>query len=248
VIDEILPAPVASAWTTEECIEVPLYDEELLALGDAVDKRRREFVTGRACARQALARLGFHPCSVPGGPGGAPVWPQGVVGSITHCRGYVACAVASREMLGAVGIDAEPHEPLNGEILPEIVTPAENRRLTDLSAAWPDVHWDRVWFSAKEAVYKAWFPLTGRWLGFHDAEVTLDGTTGRFVAQLLVPGARINDESIGSFSGRWLVRHSLALTAVVVPLTSADDLSVEAHRRPGRQLTGFAHSTGHKIG
>jgi 4'-phosphopantetheinyl transferase EntD len=125
-----------------------------------------------------------------------------------------------------VGIDAEPHEPLHGKILPEIVTPAENRRVTDLSAAWPDVHWDRVWLSAKEAVYKSWFALTRRWLGFHDAEVTLDGANGRFVAQLLVPGARINGESISSFSGRWLVRDSLTLTAVVVPHTSAHDLSV----------------------
>jgi 4'-phosphopantetheinyl transferase EntD len=226
VIDEILPASVASAWTTEEWIEVPLYDEELLALGRAVGKRRREFVTGRACARQALMRLGSHPSSVPSGPRGAPVWPQGVVGSITHCRGYVACAVASREILAAVGIDAEPHEPLNRGILPDIVAPAENRRVSDLSAAWPDVHWDSVWFSAKEAVYKAWFPLTGRWLGFHDAEVTLDGANGRFVARLLVPGARIDGEPISSFSGRWLVRDSLTLTAVVVPHTSAHDLSV----------------------
>jgi 4'-phosphopantetheinyl transferase EntD len=134
--------------------------------------------------------------------------------------------VASREILAAVGIDAEPHEPLNRGILPDIVAPAENRRVTDLSAAWPDVHWDSVWFSAKEAVYKAWFPLTGRWLGFHDAEVTLDGANGRFVAQLLVPGARINGEPISSFSGRWLIRDSLTLTAVVVPHTSAHDLSV----------------------
>jgi 4'-phosphopantetheinyl transferase EntD len=221
VIDEILPPSVASAWTTEEWLEVRLYPEELLALGRAVDKRRREFMSGRACARQALARLGFHPRSVPSGPRGEPVWPQGVVGSLTHCRGYVACAVASCEVLGAVGIDAEPHEALDEEIRPEIVTPAEDRSVTELSAAWPEVHWDRVWFSAKEAVYKAWFSLTGQWLGFHDAEVTVDPANGRFVAQLLVPGARINGASIDSFSGRWLVRDSLTLTAVIVPRAPA---------------------------
>jgi 4'-phosphopantetheinyl transferase EntD len=103
---------------------------------------------------------------------------------------------------------------LDEGILPEIVTPAESRRVTDLSAAWPDVHWDRVWFSAKEAVYKAWFPLTRQWLGFHDVEVTVDGASGRFLAQLLVPGARIDGECISSFSGRWLVRDSVTLTAV----------------------------------
>jgi 4'-phosphopantetheinyl transferase EntD len=116
-----------------------------------------------------------------------------------------------------VGIDAEPHEALNAEILPDIVTAAEHRRVTYLSAAWPDVRWDRLWFSAKEAVYKAWFPLTRRWLGFHDAEVTVNVGSGRFSAQLLVPGPRIHGESIVSFTGRWLVRDGLALTAVIVP-------------------------------
>jgi 4'-phosphopantetheinyl transferase EntD len=235
VIDEILPASVASAWTTEAWVEVPLYVEETLALGRAVDKRRREFVTGRACARQALARLGFRPRSVPSGRRGEPLWPHGVVGSITHCRGYVACAVASREILAAIGIDAEPHAALGEEILPEIVTPAENRRLTELRAASVDIHWDRVWFSAKEAVYKAWFPLTRRWLGFHDVELTVDGADGRFEAQLRVPGARKTGESTSRLSGRWLVRDGLTLTAVVVPRASAHDLS--AAQGPGGYCT-----------
>ena len=217
MIDEILPASVASAFTTEALIDVPLYAEESRALGRAVDKRRREFVTGRACARQALARLGLRPRSVPSGPWGEPVWPHGVVGSITHCRGYVACAVASGEAFSAIGIDAEPHAALPDEILPDIITTAENRRLSDLSAASPDVHWDRVSFSAKEAVEKAWFPLTGRLLGFHDVEVTVGRTTGRFVAQLRVPGARVDGNSIRCFTGRWLVRDGLTLTAVAVP-------------------------------
>ena len=235
MIDEILPTSVASACTTDEWIEVPLYVEESLALGRAVDKRRREFVTGRACARQALARLGVRPRSVPSGRRGEPLWPQGVVGSITHCRGYVASAVASRETLSAIGIDAEPHAALGEEILPDVITTAEERRLSDLSAASIDVHWDRVLFSAKEAVYKAWFPLTGRWLGFHDVELTVDGADGRFVAQLRVPGARIDGESISCFNGRWLVRDGLTLTAVVVPQASAHDLS--GARGPGADWT-----------
>jgi 4'-phosphopantetheinyl transferase EntD len=128
-------------------------------------------------------------------------------------------------MLGAIGIDAEPHAALDEEILPAIVTPTENRRLTDLSAASADVHWDRVWFSAKEAVCKAWFPLTRRQLGFHDVELTVDRANGTFVAQFRMPGARINGESVSRFDGRWLVRDGLTLTAVVVPHASAHDLS-----------------------
>jgi 4'-phosphopantetheinyl transferase EntD len=132
--------------------------------------------------------------------------------------------VAPSDVLGAIGIDAEPHAALGEEILPEIITPAENRRLADLSAASADVHWDRVWFSAKEAVYKAWFPLTRRWLGFHDVELTVDRASGRFVAQLRIPGARIDGEPIGRFTGRWLVRDGLTLTAVVVPHASTHHL------------------------
>jgi 4'-phosphopantetheinyl transferase EntD len=127
-------------------------------------------------------------------------------------------------MLGAIGIDAAPHAALGEQILSDVVTPAENSRLTDLSAASPDVHWDSVWFSAKEAVYKAWFPLTGRWLGFHDIELTVDRANGRFVAQLRTLGARNNGESISRFNGRWLVRDGLTLTAVVVPHAPAHDL------------------------
>jgi 4'-phosphopantetheinyl transferase EntD len=127
--------------------------------------------------------------------------------------------VASRKAFGAIGIDAEPHAALGEEILPDIITTAEHRRLSDLRAASRDVHWDRVLFSAKEAVYKAWFPLTRRWLGFHDVEVTVGRINGRFVAQLGVPGAHINGERISCFNGRWLVRDGLTLTAVVVPQT-----------------------------
>ena len=213
MIEAILPPSVASAWTTDASLDAPLYREEALALGRAVEKRRREFVTGRACARQALARLGLPPRSVPSGPRGEPVWPQGVVGSITHCRGYVACAVASDDTLGAIGIDAEPHAGLSEDMVREILTAAEIRRLNDLCA---DVHWERVSFSAKEALYKAWFALTGRSLGFHDVELTLDGAGDRFVAQLRTPGA-----SFSRFEGRWLVRDGLTLTAVVVPRSGA---------------------------
>ena len=226
MIDELLPAPVATAWTTDEWIEVPLDVEEASALGRAVEKRRREFVTGRACARQALARLGVRSRAVPSGPRGEPVWPRGVVGSITHCRGYVACAVASRGVLDAIGIDAEPHVALPEGILPDIVTPAENERLTDLGTACPDVHWDRVWFCAKEAVYKAWFPLTRRWLGFHDVEVSVGRADGSFVAQ-------VHGESISRFGGRWLVRDGLTLTAVVVPHASAHRLNAWPRARRG---------------
>ncbi|MET8067607.1 4'-phosphopantetheinyl transferase superfamily protein, partial [Micromonospora sp. NPDC005313] len=86
-----------------------------------------------------------------------------------------------------------------------------------LRAADPATHWDRLLFSAKESVYKAWYPLTGRWLGFEEAELTFD-RAGRFAARILVDGARADGgPPLDVLDGRWLVTGGLLLTAVAVP-------------------------------
>jgi 4'-phosphopantetheinyl transferase EntD len=89
-----------------------------------------------------------------------------------------------------------------------LVAGDEEREWLD-SAAGPEC-WDRILFSAKESVFKAWFPLAGRWLGFKDALVTFDPDTGSFAARLLVPGP------VTRFDGRFTVRDGLVLTAVAV--------------------------------
>ncbi|WP_422742542.1 4'-phosphopantetheinyl transferase family protein [Micromonospora sp. WMMD754] len=179
-------------------------------MANVVDLRRREFVTARRCAREALRRLGVAPAPIRIGAERAPVWLTGVVGSITHCTGYRAAAVARSADLMSVGIDAEPHQTLLAGTQDYIVAPGEADMLRDLRSAHPRTHWDRLLFSAKEAVYKAWFPLTGRWLGLPDARLTIDPTAGRFSAQLLVDGPR------SRFSGRFLATDRLILTAVAV--------------------------------
>jgi 4'-phosphopantetheinyl transferase EntD len=87
VLERILPE-AAVVVTTKGDREVELFPDEREALGRAVEKRRRGFVTSRARARDALARLGIAPQPIPSGSRGKPVWPAGVVGSITHCAGY----------------------------------------------------------------------------------------------------------------------------------------------------------------
>ncbi len=79
------------------------------------------------------------------------------------------------------------------------------------------MRWDRLLFSAKESVYKAWFPLAGRWLGFEDAIVAVDRGFGSFSARLLVPGPVLGGRELTGFSGRWLVREGLILTAIAQP-------------------------------
>jgi 4'-phosphopantetheinyl transferase EntD len=217
VLELILPPCAAVATTRQEVPGATLFPEEEAALGRAVEKRRQEFTTARACAREALRKLGFPPQAIPSGAGGAPQWPAGIVGSITHCRGYRACAVAHTSDLATIGVDAEPNEPLPEGVLADIALSSELGWLANLSREAPEVSWDRLLFSIKEAVYKAWFPLTGRWLGFEDASVTVDRTRCAFTAQLLVPGPVLDGCELSSFSGRWLIRDSLVLTAIALP-------------------------------
>jgi 4'-phosphopantetheinyl transferase EntD len=216
VIEEILPAGVIAVETREDWLNVVLYPNEEATLGQAVDKRRREFVTVRGCARQALEQLGLPPSSIPGGTQGQPCWPQGIVGSITHCTGYRACALARAAEVTAIGIDAEPNETLPDGVLGEIARVEERVWLTELMRTEPAVHWDRLLFSAKEAVYKTWFPLAKRWLDFGDAIVTVDTTLHVFHARLLIPGPIVDGRRLTALQGRWLVRDGLVLTAVAL--------------------------------
>lgn len=216
MIEEILPACVAAVDTREDLLDAALFPEEEQMLGRAVDKRRREFVTSRACARRALQQLGLPPVAIPAGARGEPRWPAGVVGSITHCAGYRACAAARAENLVTLGIDAEPGAPLPDGVLVEIASVEEREMLRELARLKPAVHWDRLLFSAKEAVYKAWFPLANRWLGFEDATVSVDPAASTFEARLLIAGPLVGAGRLRSLNGRFLVRDGLILTAVAL--------------------------------
>ena len=215
MVEEILPGVVRVAETSKDAddAEAGLFAEERASVARAVARRRAEFATTRACARAALAALGVTAGPIPRGERGAPRWPAGVVGGITHCDGYRAAAVARDADLRALGIDAEPHEPVADGVLARITRPEERPVLDRLAERRPDVCWGKLLFCAKESVYKAWFPAAGTWLGFLDARVTplADGT---FIADLLPrPPAGFPTE----LHGRWMVRDGLLLTALAVP-------------------------------
>jgi 4'-phosphopantetheinyl transferase EntD len=194
-----------------------LFPEEEAIVGRAVERRRREFATARHLAREALAKLGVPGQPLLSGPNREPLWPPGIVGSITHCEGYRAAVVARQQEVASLGIDAEPHAPLPDGVLAAIALPAEQRRIAGLAAADPARCWDRLLFCAKESVYKAWFPLARRWLGFEGADITLDPAAGTFTATLLVPGPAVGGSTVGAFRGNFAVRSGLILTAVSVP-------------------------------
>jgi 4'-phosphopantetheinyl transferase EntD len=222
MIEEILPGCVVAVEARHDRQDARLFPEEQALLANAVEKRRREFTTARACAREALGRLGLPAVAIPAGARGEPLWPAGVVGSITHCDGYCAAALARAEEIATIGIDAEPHAGLPDGLLADIARAEELPALHRLQRELPEVHWDRLLFSAKESVYKAWFPLAERWLGFEDISIELDARTGMFAARILVPAPAARDDGLQrGFSGRWTVGEGLMLTAVVALQVSA---------------------------
>ncbi|TDC09296.1 4'-phosphopantetheinyl transferase superfamily protein [Streptomyces sp. 8K308] len=195
-----------------------LFPEEEKAVAAAVAKRRREFATVRHCARTALAALGGPRVPLLPGERGAPGWPAGFVGSMTHCDGYRAAAVARADRIASVGIDAEPDEPLRDPgVLDLISLPEERPMLARLAAGRPEVCWERLLFGAKESVYKVWYPLTGRWLDFEEARIDIDLDSGTFTARLLVPGPVVDGVRHDAFTGRWAAARGLLVTAIALP-------------------------------
>ena len=213
MIDDLLPANVVSIERWDDDPLARLLPEETAQFGRAIESRTKEFATTRSCARLALAKMGVPAVPILRGPNREPLWPDGVIGSITHCRGYRAASVAMQSHLLAIGIDAEIHESLPDEVLQHVCLDQEMAWLTK---APPGTHWDRVLFSVKESVYKAWFPLTQRWLGFEDVAVIIRPTEGTFQARLLVPSPSIGGHPLTQFTGRFLVRQGLVLTATVL--------------------------------
>ncbi|MFF4224666.1 4'-phosphopantetheinyl transferase family protein [Streptomyces sp. L500] len=232
MIASILPAGVVAEESHADGPAAGLFPEELRLTAGMSEARRREFAAVRHCARRAARRLGVPDAPLLPGHRGAPRWPAGVVGSMTHCPGYRAAALARAEAVRAVGIDAEPHAPVPERMARGIALPEERERLRALHRLDDGVCWDRLLFCAKEAVYKVWSPLTGVWLGFHEASITIDPDTRTFRARVLRPvPAAVEKGFPAELHGTWTTGRGLLIAAIVLPTApSALPSSSPAHR------------------
>ena len=177
----------------------------------AVDRRKADFGDSRWCAHQALKNfMDAHP-PILRGPRGMPLFPEGVVGSLTHTAGFRAALLAPARRWASVGIDAEKAIPLPEGVFNTIARPGEQRRIRRTMRANDLQLLDTVLFSAKEATYKAWFPLTHRFLDFDQADIDLraDGTFTSYLLTRPVP--------VPFIQGRWIIRNGLVITAAAVP-------------------------------
>jgi 4'-phosphopantetheinyl transferase EntD len=127
VIEELSPRGARWAEPFSDRLDEESFPEEEAAIARAVGKRRREFVTTRACARDALAQLGVAPVAIPVDERGEPRWPRGVVGSMTHCEGLRAAVVVRESDVTAIGIDAEPNVALPEHVYDVVAVPADRQ-------------------------------------------------------------------------------------------------------------------------
>ncbi len=176
-MQELAPPGVAFAlWCDGE--PPPLWRAELSAAASMTGKRQREFAAGRHCAREALAHLGHAAVALPVGPGRAPVWPPGIIGSISHTNDIAIAAVARRSDLGSLGIDVESADPLDPDLIGLVCSKEELAALAD-EGLQPEPG-AKLIFSAKESVYKCLWPLTGMFLEFHAIRICIDSARLRF--------------------------------------------------------------------
>ena len=196
--------------TAEHDVDGILTDDESDAVAAALPARRAEFATGRVLGHRALDALGVRCGSIPVARSGAPVWPAGVVGSITHCVGLRACAVGRRDAHAGIGIDATPARPLPGGVLARIADLGSAPVAAGLDAlraagiAAPD----SVLFAAAEAVAKARTSAHDGWHGIDGAHVALH-PDGSFAVR-----ARRGPAFTGT--GRWAVTGGLALAGIAL--------------------------------
>lgn len=239
VIEKLLPPGVCAVSDSPGDSVAQSFAEEDAVVASAGSKRQRDFAAGRSCARRALRRLSRVEVPILVGEHGEPLWPEGIVGSITHCPGYCAAAVAPFDSTVALGIDAERNVSLSSAVIRRICQPKEFEAVSRLAGMCSA----SLIFSAKESVYKAWFPLTGLQLGFSDVAITLEPVRQTFsvtIRSSLLMSAPFQGID---FEGRWMSTAEHVFTAVFAHSKSrrqlpTQDYSVKCVHQSGRNHPG----------
>ena len=206
----LFDSTIARAIAPIEDAVAELSEVERGLIARAVESRRREFSTGRRLARRLLAERGIAPGPILRDDDRVPIWPASITGSISHCRDYAVVALCGADSCFGVGIDIEPDEAVKPGV-ERIVCTATERRWLDGEDGDDEARGRRVKliFSAKEAVYKAFYPRVRVFWGFHDVALELDERRGCFVAALPTSAGRAHVE------GRFVRGHGTIVSGVL---------------------------------
>jgi enterobactin synthetase component D len=205
------------------------------SLTGAVRRRQADFLAGRWCARAALRACGSEHADEPIGIGAGrePSWPEGMVGTITHCHvrmfgvqvvghavadAFASAAVARIGHARAIGLDAERLIPEKdaGALVAQIAAVDEHADLVRATGWSPGLALTAA-FSAKEAIFKCLYPEVRRLFDFRDARIeAFDVARGTFYARLLtaltaeLPAGRV-------LEGRFEIGDALLCTGMLIP-------------------------------
>lgn len=220
-IDEVLPQGVVwrEAFGGDEAVlasgDGQPFSSETAALSRRSPPQRRASAAVRVCARRGLTALGAPTGPIIPGPYGEPIWPPGVVGSMTHCFGYRAAAVGWASAWIGVGIDAEPDQPLPPGLIDAVAQPAEVEEVGRLAARHRgEPSWDRLLFCAKEAAFKALYAEVGRVMEFDELRIEFDSWS-RGVRAVFVDEEHGTSTPAGE--GAWLVENRTLIVVLTRP-------------------------------
>jgi 4'-phosphopantetheinyl transferase EntD len=214
VIARLFPEDVVTAEVVPELAEGALYPQEEALVSNAVLKRRLEFTAGRLCARQALAKLGVLGFPILMSEDKTPIWPAGIVGSISHAAGYCGVALAWRGGIESVGLDIERTGELPEDCWKQVLTPPERCWLDSLPPA-EQAGYVALIFSAKECLYKCQYPISKQWLDFHDLTISVDPRFGEFAVTANAPPRSLVNE-IAPLEGKYLFDRGYVLTGMTL--------------------------------
>lgn len=161
-----------------------LHVEEKDLISHAMGKRQGEFAAGRLCAKEALAKLGILDFPILKDEKGAPIWPEGISGSISHAKGCCAAVVVEVAKGESLGLDIEEVNRLTEDLWEYVFVPEEIewlRKQGNQSQMWASVI-----FSAKEAFYKAQYPISLAWVGFQDVAIEIKSQGEEYIIRLLI--------------------------------------------------------------
>lgn len=217
----VLPTDMAIVARDPRRLPIATEPEEMAAVKGAVPRRLAEFHAGRAAARAAMVALGFPPRPIPMGPDRAPIWPEGLTGSISHSESACVAAVGLRGDWVSVGVDLEEATPLDPLLVAEVCTKAEQVWLGKQLPSERGLM-AKLIFSAKEAVYKAQYPLSGELFGFDALELRIDRELCTFEAVFQSPQGPIAAGAI--LTGSYAHAAGLLVTGVAVGQSDLEHL------------------------
>ena len=191
-------------------------EEENISASFGSSKRRAEFSLGRYCAHRALSKfeLEFVPI-LRNAETRDPYWPKSIRGSIAHSEGFAAAAVGLAKDVSGIGIDLESlSREIDFNIRRHVCVDKEREFLESLPAEQAD-RYLRIIFSAKESIFKCFFPISQTYLYFHDAEIIIDDKNSKFSFLLSKACTGITSAGFQHY-GRFSIMDDLLLTSIYI--------------------------------